>query len=178
MNVRLQRFLFGAIAVVCALGTVSGCNKNPPDYQTQPPISKAPTPRPVGKVKPADPGKPVEGSALNKIFPPTGGGYKVTYTQEKKGFAQAEVVQDGKKLATLSISDTLTNPDAKAKFSAPGKQINGYPAAAVGNQGTAVLVGDRFQVQVRSQSPALDAAAREAWIQKFNLDALKRLAGG
>ncbi|MBC7807877.1 MAG: hypothetical protein H7145_17230 [Akkermansiaceae bacterium] len=178
MKTPLSASLLGAVALCLTLTMLTGCNENKPDYQTQPPVSNAPKPRPVGDIKPANPTKAVEGSALNKIFPPAGGGYKVTYTQEKKGFAQAEVVQDGKKLATLSISDTLTNPEAKAKFSAASSQIYGYPSASVGNQGTAILVGDRFQVQVRSQSPALDAAGREGWIQKFNLDALKRLAGG
>lgn len=178
MKVPLFRSFLGVLAASTVLIMVTGCNENPPDYQTQPPVSKAPKPRPVGNIKPVDPNKVVEGSALNKIFPPSGTGYKVTYTQEKKGFSQAEVVQDGKKIAIISISDTLANPEAKAKFATATGSIDGYPASAVGAQGTAILVGDRFQVQVRSQSPALNAAGREGWIQKFNLDALKRLAGG
>ena len=171
------KLFIGMLAAGTTLITLAGCKENPPDYQTQPPVSNAPKPRAVGNIKPAKPNAVVEGSALNKIFPPTGGGYKVTYTQEKKGFAQADVVQDGKKIAIISISDTLANPDAKAKFTTTSDSIDGYPAAAVGSQGTAILVGDRFQVQVRSQSPALNADGREGWIQKFNLDALKRLAG-
>jgi hypothetical protein len=91
----------------------------------------------------------------------------VTYTQEKKGFAQAEVTKDGKKLATISISDTLANPEAKAKFAAASSSIADYPSATVGNNGTAILVGDRFQVQVRSLSPAMNAEGREAWIQSL-----------
>lgn len=178
MKNAVSRVLLGVLAGGFPFTLITGCRENPPDYQTLPPKSTASTPRPVGNIKPADPGKVVEGSALNKIFPPSGGGYKVAYTQEKKGFAQAEVTQGGKKLATISISDALANPDAKGKFAATAGAIDGYPSATVGNNGTAILVGDRFQVQVRSQTAALDAAGREAWIQKFNLDALKRLAGG
>ncbi|MBC8135110.1 MAG: hypothetical protein H8F28_04380 [Fibrella sp.] len=178
MKTRVHASFLGMLAVCATLTSLTGCNENKPDDQTQPPVSNAPAPRPVGNIKPANPDKPVEGAALNKIFPPAGGGYKVTYTQEKKGFAQAEVLQDGKKLAILSISDTLTNPEAKAKFATASGRIGGYPSAAVGSQGTAILVGGRFQVQVRSQTPAMSAAGREAWLQKFNLDALKRLSGG
>lgn len=177
----LMRTVVSVLPLLVGTGFVmflSGCTENKPADQTKPPLISVPAPRPVGAIKAANPGKPVDGSALNKIFPPTGGGYSVTYTQEKKGFAQAEVLRNGKKQAILSISDTLTNPEAKAKFASARGSIGGYPAAPVGNQGTAILVGDRFQVQVRSQSPDLGAADREAWIQKFNLDALKRLAGG
>ena len=177
MNIPRMSLLTSLIACSLFFG-LTGCNTGKPDAPAPPPVFSAPTPRPVGNIKPAATGNVVEGAALNKIFPPAGGGYKVTYTQEKKGFAQAEVTQDGKKLATLSISDTLANPEAKAKFAASGTPVAGYPSAHVGAQGTAVLVGDRFQVQVRSLSPAMNAAGREAWLQKFNLDALKRLAGG
>ncbi len=111
------------------------------------------------------------------MFPASYDGYKVTYTQEKTGFAQADVTQSGKKIATISVSDTLTNPSAKSKFGV-GSTIAGHPGASIGSLGTAVLIGDRFQVQVRSEGAVLDAAGREAWIQKFNLDALARLAGG
>ncbi len=180
MKISKRAPFLGALCAIVVSTALTGCNPNQSNTQTPPPppVSNAPRPRPVGNIKPANPGKPVEGSALNKIFPPAGGGYKVTYTQEKKGFAQAEVVQDGKKIASLSISDTLTNPEAKAKFATANGRLGGYPSASVGDKGTAILVGDRFQVQVRSLSPALDAAGREGWIQKFNLDALKKLAGG
>ena len=172
--------LFAALAVGAPLLAVAGCNNAPPP---PPPPMTAPVrqtqpARPVGNIQTADPNKPVEGSALNKIFPPSQGDHKVVYTQEKRGFAQADVTQSGKKVAVLSISDTLTNPEARGKYASIAVQLAGYPSATIGSQGTAILVGDRFQVQVRSEGNALDAAGRAQWIQKFNLDALKRLAGG
>lgn len=170
--------LFAALSAVALL---AGCN-NPPPPPAPPanraPAQTAPQTRPIGNVQAADPNKPVAGSAFNKMFPASSDGYNVTYTQEKTGFAQADVTQGGKKVATISVSDTLTNPSAKSKFVAGGKTLAGFPGASIGSLGTAVLVGDRFQVQVRSEGAALDAAGREAWIQKFNLDALSRLAGG
>jgi hypothetical protein len=139
-----------------------------------------PAPAPTPAAIPTAPPKTVaqedaiDGSKLNKAFPKSAAPYKLTFTQEKDGFAQAELTQDGKKLATLSISDTAANPSARDKFKADTK-IGGYPSAAVGSQGTAVLVGSRYQVQVRSTAPAFTAAQRSEWIEKFNLDALARI---
>ena len=168
-------------SLVAAALFVAGCpaNEPPPPPVSAPVRQTAPAQqRPVGNIKAADPTKAVEGSALNKIFPPSQGDYKVVYTQEKKGFAQAEVTQGGKKVATISISDTFTNPEAKAKYAGATGNIAGNPAMNIGSQGTAVLVGERFQVQVRAENNSLDPNGRAAWIEKFNLDALKRLAGG
>jgi hypothetical protein len=72
-------------------------------------------------------------------------------------------------VAALTVSDTDANPSARAKFKSSSKQIAGFPAAAVGTLGTAVLVGERYQVQVRSADGAFTAADREAWLSKFKL---------
>ena len=82
-------------------------------------------------------------ATLNAVFPQASGGYKVTFTQEKDGFAQADLIKDGTKLASLAVSDTTTNPSARDKFKTAAKKIAGFPAAAVGTQGTAILVADR-----------------------------------
>jgi hypothetical protein len=116
-------------------------------------------------------GEALPGSAFNKFFPESGDGAKVTYTQEKKGFAQADLKLDGKEVATLSISDTANNPSAREKFGG-GETLGGYPKANVGSKGTAILVADRFQVQVRSQDADFD---REAWLLEFDLDGLSGL---
>ncbi|HEY3440334.1 MAG TPA: hypothetical protein VGK29_06265 [Paludibaculum sp.] len=77
----------------------------------------------------------------------------------------------------LTISDTAANPSARDKFNTSAKQIGGFPSAPVGAQGTAVPVGDRYQVQVRSVAPAFTAADREAWLARFKLAELATLAG-
>jgi len=150
-----------AVAPLLALAlALTGCR--PPE--------PSPTPPPgfVENQKPESKG--VKGGSFNKLFPNVGSeGYKLTYTQEKPGFAAADVSKDGKKLAQLSISDTQTNPEARVKFQGSAKKVAGYPAAPVGTQGTAVLVADRFQVQVRSLNPAFTAEDREAMIGKFKL---------
>lgn len=191
-----NRFLFGLAALWIPGALALGCFRSEPP---PPPPAAAPAgkdalpalpPDPRGGSAPgrraaagaenpvgtrALPKDPVEGGAFNRFFPKDGDGYNVTYTQEKKGFALAEVSRGGRKLALLSVSDAAGNPPVRDKFQSSGKQVAGYPAAAVGSQGTAILVADRFQVQARSSDPAFGAAEREAWLARFDLNGLAGL---
>ncbi len=115
-----------------------------------------------------------QGSEFNKFFPAGGDGYDRVYTQEKKGFAAANLKKGGKVLAELTISDTTSTPDAAAKFSKSTKKIGGYPSVEVGKTQTSVLVG-KYQVKVLSKAPTFTASDRASWIQKFNLDGLSKL---
>ena len=165
-----------------------GCDKSPeaapppagnPMARTQPaapPANSSMTDRAPGAPIGAPVGKVEKAGTFNKLFPKDGDGYNVVYTQEKTGSALAELQKGGKKLATLSISDVAANPSAIGKYNASGKQLGGYPAATVGSQGTSVLVGNKFQVQVRSNDPSFSATDREAWIQKFDLSGLAGMA--
>ena len=128
-----------------------------------------------GKQVPAAPvpATPVAGKNFNKVFPVSADGFSVQFTQEKDGYAQADLLKGGKKLAQFSVSDTEANPTARDKFKNSTKQIGGHASAAVGSMGTAVLVAGRYQVQVRSTDPSFTAADREAWIAKFKLGELK-----
>lgn len=115
-----------------------------------------------------------QGSQLNKFFPSGGDGYDRVYTQEKKGFSEANLKKDGKVVAQLAISDTSSIPGAATKFANSTEKIGGYPAVKVGNTQTSVLV-NRYQVKVISKSPSFTASDRAAWIGKFNLDGLATL---
>ena len=115
------------------------------------------------------------GGSFNKFFPPSGGGYQRVYSQEKKGFAEAKLKKDGKEVAVLAISDTLNNPSAAKKFEKSTQKIKGYPAVSQGKTGTAVLVGDRFQVKVLSRDPAFSESDRQAWLDKFDLKGLSKV---
>lgn len=117
----------------------------------------------------------VKGGSLNQFFPRSEDGYQVVYTQEKKGFSEAKLKQSGQDLAVLSISDTENNPTAKQKFIDSSTQIKGYPSTSQGSTGTAVLVGDRFQVKVLSRDPGFGEADRIVWLEKFDLDRLAQL---
>ncbi len=118
------------------------------------------------------PEAPKAGATLNSVFPKGSGDFKLTFTQEKEGFAQAEWTKGSTKLATIAITDTNSNPSARDKFRDASRRLAGFPAATVGSQGTAVLVADRFQVQVRSTSPTFSAADRDDLVAQCNLQAL------
>ena len=64
-----------------------------------------------------------QGSQFNKFFPKSSDGYERVYTQEKKGFSQAVLKQEGKEIAKLSISDTVGNEIAKKKFEQSSQAI-------------------------------------------------------
>jgi hypothetical protein len=119
-----------------------------------------------------------QGSSFNDFFPRSVAGYKdyeVVPAQEKKGFAEFKVNQAGANVAMLSINDTSSNPNAAAKYQSSTRKIGGFPALDIGNNGTGVLVGDRFQVKVQSRSDSFSAEDREAWLQKFDFKGLAKL---
>ena len=115
------------------------------------------------------------GGSFNRYFPKTGSGYKVTFSQEKKGFAEAKLKKDGKDVAVMAISDTLNNPTAKKKFQNSTDNIQNYPTVNQGKTGTAVLVNDRFQVKVLSRDSSFTENDRLNWLKKFDLSGLARL---
>lgn len=117
----------------------------------------------------------VEGGALNKFFPKADGAYKVVYNQEKEGFVQASLEQDGKEVATLAVSDLSTNMDTKAKYEQSTMKVAGYPALSKGSKGTSILVGDRYQVNIRSKEDSFTEDMRKAWFEKFDLSGLAKL---
>ena len=143
---------------------------------TKPATASTPTSIPsAGTPKAIPQAEAISGSTLNKAFPTASGDYHLTFTQEKDGFAAADLTKAGAKVATLTVSDTDANPSARDKFKSSTRKIGGYPAAAVGSQGTAVLVADRYQVQARSLSPAFTESDRESWLERFKLDALAKV---
>lgn len=131
--------------------------------------------RPIANTGTAAVVEPLAGGEFNKFFPKDEGDYNVLYTQEKEGFAQARLNLNGVEIATLSVSDTAISVEALDKFKDSKEEIAGYPAAAVGELGTAILVADRIQVQVRSKDASFTAEDRTEWIEKFDLDGLAAL---
>lgn len=115
------------------------------------------------------------GSSFNRFFPQSSNGYERVYTQEKKGFAEAKLKKGGKEVAVLSIADTLNAPNAVSKFKQSTKVISGYPAVNQGKTGTAILVGDRFQVKVFSRDNSFTEEDRQAWLSRFDLRGLSKL---
>jgi hypothetical protein len=119
----------------------------------------------------------VPGDKLNKHFPKVEGEWDLVYTQEKQGMSQAELKKGGKALASLAIFDTVTDATVKDDYKdAKDKLDDKYPMIAKGKLGTAILVGDRFQVQVRTLPGAdFEEAERKEWLKKFDLAGLATL---
>lgn len=125
---------------------------------------------------PATSREAVSGSEFNRLFPKPEGDFDIVYTQEKSGFAQATLNRKGNAVATLSVFDTVSNPEAAQDYRDASARLGSYPLIDIGNNGTGVLVGDRFQVQVRSKDANFSKADREDWLKKFDLANLESLA--
>lgn len=116
-----------------------------------------------------------QGGEFNKFFPKSIPGYEIVPAQEKKGFAEYKVNQGGKNVAMLAISDTTGTP-AAIKFKDSTMKIAGYPAVEQGQNGTAILVNDRYQVKVLSRDASFTKENRAEWLSKFDLTGLAKLS--
>jgi len=114
----------------------------------------------------------VKGASFNQFFPASSGDYERVFTQEKTGFVQAKLKFQGQDVATLAIFDTISNPTAKNDFANATETIKGFPTVEKGSNNTAVLVGDRYQVSIRSSDPNFTAKERKEWLNKFDLAGL------
>ncbi|WP_254217234.1 hypothetical protein [Synechococcus sp. CCY 9618] len=119
----------------------------------------------------------VNGTAFNRLFPEPEKGDQLVFTQEKRGFSEARLKHGGQVKALLAISDVTTTPEARSKFEASERRLQGWPLVEQGQQATAVLVADRFQVKVIGQGDGLEAEQRQALIGQFNLRGLAALKG-
>lgn len=151
----------------CLLLWATGCTKPEPSRWEQAQQST------VGEA--AVSSESVEGAAFNRFFPQVERPWDIVFKQEKTGFAQASLQKEGREMAVLSVSDTANNPEAAEKYAASEAMLDSYPRADIGTESTAILVGDRFQVQVRSMDPEFGPAEREEWLRKFNLEAIGRI---
>lgn len=168
------RLIHRSVLALClvTLLLVTGCAEKAPTRWDQ--AQKETTQKRSGQ---AVSKKAESGGSFNKFFPKPTEGYERVFTQEKKGFAEAKLKKDGKDVAMLAISDTISLPMAAEKYKQSTKKISGYPSMEQGTTGTGILVANRYQVKVLSRNPAFTKADREAWIQKFDLRGLSRLKG-
>lgn len=150
---------------------LSACSSKEPSRfaQTQKETSGRNAPAAVAKQAEA-------GGEFNKFFPKGEAGYKRVFSQEKKGFAEAKLNKDGKNVAVMSISDTISLPAAAKKYEKSTTTIKTYPLLEeTPLKSTGVLVNNRYQVKVASRDASFTADDRRAWLQKFNLDGLSKL---
>lgn len=166
MSFRFGKILIAGVLAVLLL--VTSCAKAPSQFDQAQQESTARGAAAVVK-------ESTSGGSFNRFFPPSGGGYERVYTQEKKGFAEAKLKQDGKVMAMLAISDISNNPAAANKFQDSQTTIKGFPSVEQGATATAVLVNNRYQVKVLSRDADFSASDRQVWLAKFDLDGLAKL---
>jgi len=166
MSFRFGKILIAGVLAVLLL--VTSCAKAPSQFDQAQQESTARGAAAVVK-------ESTSGGSFNRFFPPSGGGYERVYTQEKKGFAEAKLKQNGKVVAMLAISDISNNPAAANKFQDSQTTIKGFPSVKQGATATAVLVNNRYQVKVLSREPDFAASDPQAWLAKFDLDGLAKL---
>ena len=159
--------------LLCALIFVSGCDscskKN--DAKSTPETDAAPAYVTVNLSPSVAPSaNPVPVGGFKKFFPKEEGGYTRVMTSEKEGFAEANLLKDGKDVAILTIVDANKLAYAKAKFEGSTEKLGDLPVLKIGGNQSSVLVKDRFQVKVTSQT--LDHEARKAIIAMFDLKGL------
>ena len=118
----------------------------------------------------------VNGPAFNPLFPKIHPGEQLVFTQEKRGFSQARLKEGETTKALLSISDVLTSPSTRAKFSAAKLELQSWPLVDQGTQASALLVADRFQVKVIGQGAELTPDDRHDLLNAFDLKGLAALA--
>jgi hypothetical protein len=117
----------------------------------------------------------VDGSVFNQFFPSQGDGFDIVFKQEKAGFAQVSLQQDGKELAVMSIFDTVSNPAARTKFDASTETVDGHPLLTNEEKSVSALIANRFQVQVRSADPGFGESDRLEWLKKFDLRGISEI---
>jgi hypothetical protein len=149
---------------------IGGCTANQPSR-----FDQAQQESTGSKATPAVAKDATQGASFNKFFPQPGNGFTRVYTQEKKGFSEAKLNKGDKTVAMLSISDTISTPDAAAKFKQSTKKISGYPSVTQGSTATAVLVADRYQVKAMSRDTSFTEVDRETWLEKFDLAGLAKV---
>ena len=167
-NAPMAAFRPRGLLIVLLLTALPGCYREPSRWDEVQDKTR--------RNAPAVTREAVAGGEFNKMFPKADGDFERVYTQEKKGFAQAILKKGGTEVATLSIFDTVSNPEAAADYKAAEAKLQSYPMIDIGEKGTGILVGDRFQVQVRSKDANFAKADREEWLSKFDLANLEQLA--
>jgi hypothetical protein len=157
------------VAGFLLLPLAAGCGPNPAQTRWTSAQEESRHKRAVAK-------EALPGKEFNKFFPKAESPWDLTYKQEKQGTAIASLKKDGKEVATLTVFDTISEPEVAKEYKEATQALAGCPLLAKGSKGTAVLVANRFQVQVRTAPSAeFSEEQRKEWIKKFDLDGIANL---
>lgn len=154
-----------ALTAAVALSLLPSCTKDTPQFadaaaQAEKKLEEK---KALGESAP----KEVEGKKLNAFFPETLEGAKRTFTTEKAGYVEAKYQKDGTDVCTVTIADVVDNADSKDKFAKSTEKVAGYPVATFGKKQTMLLVKDRYQVKIISDTLTHDQ--RKVLLEKIDL---------
>jgi hypothetical protein len=168
MRPAIRRLLVGALFLPLVALVVACGGGNPADTRWA-------TAQQQSRTKPAVAKEALAGKEFNKFFPKAESPWDRTYKQEKQGTAIASLKKDGKEVATLTVFDTVSDPDVAKDYKDSTEALAGCPLVAKGAKGTAVLVANRFQVMVRSMDNSFTEDDRKDWLKKFDLEGIAKL---
>jgi len=120
--------------------------------------------------------KTVPGASFLPALPPAAAAPGATQRVDrptKEGFAEAVYKKGDLEIATLTVTDTLPLPAIRDDYKGATDAVDGSPLKTSGNFKSAMLVGDRFQVQIAS--PRLRADQRKELLGKVDRQALTAL---
>ena len=167
MHLAIRRLLIGLL-LLPLVAMVVACGGNPAETRWA-------TAQQESRNQPAVSKEALAGKEFNKFFPKAASPWDLTYKQEKQGTAIASLKKDGKEVATLTVFDTVSDPDVAKDYKDSTEALAGCPLVAKGAKGTAVLVANRFQVMVRSMDNSFTEDDRKDWLKKFDLEGIAKL---
>lgn len=119
--------------------------------------------------------KMVDGAKLKPFFPAAGmdGTTDKAERPPKEGMMEIAYKKGKDDVAVIVVTDTAGEPRVKDDYAGVKDTAGGYPLKTSGYFKSAILVADRYQVQITSQR--LKADQRKAWLEKMDLKGLAAL---
>lgn len=118
----------------------------------------------------------IHGDKLNPFFPqeiPVG--MKLIFSDEKWGYSSAYIMFEKQFLGIISILDCNSYLAAKGKFVHPNEELLDYPLVKKGTNSQAILVNDRFQINVTHLKKDLAPLDHKEWLLKFDTEGLMKI---
>lgn len=168
---KIPSSMLAALLGATLLLASAGCKKDEPQFADAAAAAekKLEEKKALGENAP----KEIEGKKLNAFFPEEIEGGKRTFTTEKPGYVDAKYAKDGKEVCVLTIADIVDNADSKDKYAKSTEKIGEFPVATFGKKQTMVLVKDRYQAKIISDT--LTHEQRKAILEKIDLKKIATL---
>lgn len=117
----------------------------------------------------------VHGDKLNPFFPKEAPfGTKLIFIDEKWGYSSAYFMQEKDIIAVMSILDSNSYLLAKSKFVNTEEKLFDYPLVYKGSNSQAVLVNNRFQINITHLKKDFQMDPKE-WLLKFDTEGLMKI---